>query len=120
MASPQIIRVRAVPGRLVSVPKQRGSLALYVGRRADHEVIKTNERDDDRRYPIDASANATFHRTGAEGLLICDEIRRKLIERDLLPADAVTAAWAGIAFPTSEDTAPVDAEWHRLASASPN
>lgn len=82
MASPEVLRVRAVVGVNVSdwrVPARHGQRAQYIGRDINGEELVTE-----------------FRRT--DGHLVLIELRRALKAGELLAADPTTAAWSGVAF----------------------
>lgn len=102
MASPAVIKMCAVKGVLVPVPRLAGQVAQYVGRRVDHAIIKAGETDLDKCYPPDPEENSKFLRS--DGNSILTELFRAARHGDLIPGDDVTAKWCGVSITPIQST----------------
>lgn len=119
MASPDIVRVGAVPGVFVQAPGRggrNGAQVEYLGRRTDHDAIKVNSvhrvdgvvalKNLEACYPPDNGHNSEYRRV--DGPSVMNAVRTEIRTGNAVPLDETTAAWAGVPFraPTTELTAP--------------
>lgn len=108
MASPDMVRVAAVPGVYAQVPGHvatHGGRIAYVGRRVDHDAVKASSKtradgavvitDFEAAYPPDAEHNSVFTREG-HGPEVLNALRKMMRDGDVAPGDIATAQWAGI------------------------
>lgn len=98
---PPTIRVKAVPGVLVPVPRLRGDTARYVARNIDFVAIQAGQLAHDVAYPP-----KPFEEVSSALFDVFSEICRSVRDGDLLPADKMTADYFRLPY----DVKPLRAE----------
>lgn len=102
------VRVRAKAGVLVPVPRLGGGTAQYVGRAIDHKAFEAGETDLEKLYPI--SKEAEEFSPVVHGHAVFSEIKREIMQGNLLVELKAPSAPASAQAPEPAQTEPTSAE----------